>query len=154
MKSLKFVSIALALGFSIQLGCGSDNGTKTTDGPPIINGGTGGTFGPEAGMTSTGGSGIDATIATGGTGGSVHMDGGGVDSAMSDAPMGGAGGSAVDSGPSEAGSVIDICAGLTAQDCQTKKLAIHTAIITAEDPTVMAQDVPNTNPPDYRICSQ
>jgi hypothetical protein len=161
MKSLKFVSIALALGFAIQLGCGSDDGGSKPDGAILGGtGGAGGMYGPEAGvstggtmmdapMTGTGGMMMDAAM-TGGAGGS--MDGGMVyDAPMGmDMPMGVDGGMTTMDGGGEAGTppANNICTGLSAKDC-------HMAIINAAvEATVLAQDPPVTNPPNYLVCSQ
>jgi hypothetical protein len=163
MKSLKFASIALALGFAIQLGCGSDSGTTTSDGATI--GGTGGMYGPEAGVSTGGTMPMDAAMGTGGMGGSVDapmtggaggsMDGGMggmmVDAAM---PMDGPmvtmdSGTTMMDGGGEAGvPATNICTGLTAAAC-------HLAIITAPVETgILEQEPPAGTPPNYLVCSQ
>jgi len=161
MKSFKFATIVLALGFAFGIGCGSDSGTSP-DAPVIIGGGTGGaahfddgglggaggsldTAAGSGGVIGTGGSvGFDAPIASGGTGG-TGFDGGGVDSGIADAPLGGAdGGGGSEAGTvGEAGVVTNICTGLSPAACDQ---AIRNAAV---DNTVNAQTVPNTNPPAY-----
>ena len=165
MKSLKFASIALALGFAIQLGCGSDSGTTHNDGATLggtggmmtgLDAGTGGTPVDAPIVTGTGGS-IDAPVMTGGTGGTVPMDAG-MGGMMYDAAMTGGAGGSMDGGPAiimdgggEAGPtpVVDICTGLTQAAC-------HLAVINAPvDPGVLVQDLSAVpTPPSYLTCSQ
>lgn len=172
MRSLKITTIVLAFGFAAGVGCGSDSGGKT-DGP-VIGGGTGGAGGaakldgggaggavgtggatvPVAtgGVVGTGGSvGLDGPLATGGAGGS--HDGGALDVAIgdggNDTPLGIIDGSSSEAGTAgEAAVVPNICTGLTAAACD---LAVRNAVV---DNTVVAQDVPVTNPPAYSVCSQ
>lgn len=156
MNSFKIATIVLALGFAAGIGCG-DSGTKTPD-APVIGGGTGGVIGTGGSMGLDAGAGgtvgVDAPIATGGAGGGSH-DGGGaggsaVDGNVVDAPMAidGVVGPVVDGAGGEVASAVNICTGLTPAACD---LAIRQAPV---DPTVLAQDPPATNPPDYLVCSQ
>jgi hypothetical protein len=162
MNTLKTFTILLAVGFAVGAGCGDDSTGKSPDAPVITsNGGNKGT--DAGGMGGSGGSDAalqpDSPSGTGGAGGVDAPSGG-------DAPVGGATGQ-VDAGPDtrtvdaaageasvpldgaggEAAQATTICTGLSAAACDQ---AIRNAPV---DPSVTAQDVPNTNPPAYETCS-
>lgn len=139
MSSFKIATIMLALGFAAAIGCGSSDGTSSHDGP-IISSGTGGALGSGGSVAGDdagglGGVAFDAAQGTGGVGGTV-IDG----SIVVDAPM------VADSSGGEVAPGLDECAGLTADQCD---LSIINAVTTA-----LAVDPPNSNPPDWRVCSQ
>ena len=182
MKTFKLLAIVLGLGFAAGVGCGSDSGSSGKNDAAVLPGaggavvpdasgaggavGTGGVLGPDAAIGTGGVVGADAAIGAGGTSGpdaplatggsSGGLDGSAVDSSATHdvaqtCGTGGSvdGGTAVDSLATEAGQpVANICTGLSASACD---VTIRTAAV---DPTVVAQDVPNTNPPAYSTCSQ
>jgi hypothetical protein len=149
MNLFKISTLALALALTGWVACSSSN--NNTDVPSI---GTGGTIaaGGAVGSGGAGGAiGTDAAVSTGGAG---------VDAANMDAPISSGPSDAGVDGPAssdasgtadalggEVGNPIDICTGLTPQQC-------HLAIIQATpDSTVSALD-PGANPPvSYPTCS-
>ena len=174
MKTLKISTIVLAVGFATGIGCGSDTGNKTD--APVIGGGTGGAVNADAngaggalgtggmtgvgGIVSTGGVpgsggvvGLDAPLATGGTGGG--LDGGpldvsiGVDGGSPDTPLVAEAGGGGEAGTaSEAAQATNICTGLSASACDQ---AIRNA---PTENTVVAQDVPVISTTSYPACNQ
>lgn len=155
MNSIKLGALVLTLGFAAGIGCGSDDGSSV-DAPTI--GSTGGsTTRHDAAAGGAGGAGgtttaYDGPIATGGSGGGPDAA---IDNSINSSidssvvlDAGEAGRQVVDSLTGEVNTVTDICAGLNAAACDS---LIRNAQV---DPTVVAQDVPNTNPPAYTTCNQ
>jgi hypothetical protein len=141
MKLFKLSTLALALALTGWVACSSSSNNN----PDVANIGGMGGAGGMAGMGGMGGA--------GGAGGTVadasvpdapisNSPDGGIDAPAADAPV-----AISDANSGEAGTVIDICTGLTAAQC-------HLAIINAPvDSTVSALD-PGADPPVlYPACS-
>ncbi len=142
MNIFKISTLALALVLTGWVACSSSNNNSD-----VSNIGTGGTI-ATGGVTGTGGAGgaigPDAAV----TGG-VVADAGSADAPSSggypDAGIDGTGSGATDALGGDVGILIDICTGLTPQQC-------HLAIINAAF-DVAALD-PGANPPvPYPTCS-
>jgi hypothetical protein len=145
MNIFKVSTLALALALTGWVACSSSNNS-----PDVPYLGTGGTI-ATGGVTGTGGAdgaiGPDAAVSTGGAVADAGNDDAPTSSGPPDAGIDGPAPGTADALGGEVGIAIDICTGLTPQQC-------HLAIINATpDSTVSALD-PGANPPvPYPTCS-
>jgi len=139
MKLFKLSTLALALALMGWVACSS---SSSNNNPDVVNIGGMGGAGGMAGMGGMGGAGgavADASVPDAPISSSPDA---GIDAPAADAPV-----VISDADSGEAGTVIDICTGLTAAQC-------HLTIINAPvDSTVSALD-PGADPPVlYPACS-